>query len=94
MHISHLFQRVLCYFSIDSKDPCVVVFSAKAFEIGASAVMVNTAIAAANDAVSMAKAFKLACEAGVMAYEAGLAGIVDTARATSPMEKFLEEAMA
>lgn len=33
MHISHLFQRVLCYFSIDSKDPCVVVFSAKAFEI-------------------------------------------------------------
>ena len=68
--------------------------AAKAFEIGASAVMVNTAIAAANDAVSMAKAFKLACEAGVIAYEAGLAGIVDTARATSPMEKFLEEAMA
>ncbi len=67
--------------------------AAKSFELGASAVMVNTAIAAASDPVAMAKAFKLACEAGRSGYLAGLAAQVSSARATSPMEKFLEEAM-
>lgn len=67
--------------------------AAKSLELGADAVMVNTAIAAANDPVMMAAAFRLACEAGRMGYEAGLAGFSSTARATSPMEKFLAEAM-
>lgn len=67
--------------------------AAKSLELGADAVMVNTAIAAANDPVMMASAFRLACEAGRMGYEAGLAGLSSTARATSPMEKFLAEAM-
>ena len=67
--------------------------AAKSFELGASAVMVNTAIAAARDPIAMAGAFKLACEAGRSAYEAGLAATVETASATSPMEQFLSEAM-
>ena len=67
--------------------------AAKSLELGADAVMVNTAIAAANDPVLMAAAFRSACEAGRIGYEAGLAGLSSTARATSPMEKFLAEAM-
>lgn len=65
----------------------------KAFEIGADACMVNTAIAAAGDQIAMAKAFNLAQESGRIAYKAGLADKVDTSRATSPMESFLKEAM-
>jgi thiazole synthase len=65
----------------------------KAFEIGADACMVNTAIAAAGDQISMAKAFNLAQESGRLAYMAGLAESVETSRATSPMEEFLKEAM-
>ena len=67
--------------------------ASKSLELGASAVMVNTAIAAAADPIVMAQAFKCACEAGRLGYEAGLAGLSSTARATSPMEKFLAEAM-
>lgn len=67
--------------------------AAHAFEIGASAVMVNTAIAAAGDPVAMAAAFRKACEAGREGYEAGLADSVERARASSPMEQFLSEAM-
>lgn len=65
----------------------------KAFEIGADACMVNTAIAAAGDQISMAKAFNLAQESGRLAYMAGQAESVETSRATSPMEEFLKEAM-
>lgn len=68
--------------------------AAQSLEIGAAAVMVNTAIAAAGDPIVMSKAFKAACEAGRMGYEAGLAARFETAQATSPMEKFLSEAMA
>lgn len=67
--------------------------AAESFEVGADAVMVNTAIAAAADPVMMASAFKNACLAGRMGYLAGLAGVKESASATSPMEKFLEEAM-
>ena len=67
--------------------------AALAFEMGASAVMVNTAIAAAGDAVLMSEAFAFAAKAGRMAYKAGLAGRTETAKATSPMEAFLKEAM-
>ena len=67
--------------------------AAIAFEIGADAVMVNTAIAASADAVKMSEAFKHACIAGRLAYKAGLASKSDSAKATSPMEEFLKEAM-
>ncbi|MCR5536605.1 MAG: thiazole synthase [Succinivibrio sp.] len=65
----------------------------KAFELGADACMVNTAIAAAGDKILMAKAFNLAQQAGRLAYEAGLAGQSETASPTSPLEAFLKEAM-
>lgn len=65
--------------------------AAKAMEIGASAVLVNTAIAVASDPVAMAKAFKEATEAGRQAYEAGLATELSdmTAEASSPLTAFL-----
>ncbi len=63
--------------------------AAHALEIGADAVLVNTAIAVAQDPVAMGRAFKMAVEAGRMAYEAKLAGIVDIAEASSPMTSFL-----
>jgi thiazole synthase len=63
--------------------------AAEAMEIGADAVLVNTAIAVAGDPVNMAKAFKLAVESGRMAFEAKLAGQLDTAEASSPLTSFL-----
>ena len=65
--------------------------AAKAMEIGASAVLVNTAIAVASDPVAMAKAFKEATEAGRQAFEAGLATELSdmTAEASSPLTAFL-----
>ncbi|WP_260261328.1 thiazole synthase [Vibrio intestinalis] len=65
--------------------------AARAMEMGADAVLVNTAIAAAADPVAMARAFKLAVEAGRMAYESGLAGKVNHAIASSPLTAFLDE---
>ena len=58
-------------------------------EVGADAVLVNTAIASANDPVQMARAFKMATEAGRIAYETGLAPKSDTASASSPLTGFL-----
>jgi thiazole synthase len=63
--------------------------AAFAMELGADAVLVNTAIAIAQDPISMGKAFKLAVEAGRMAYEAKLASIKSTAEASSPLTSFL-----
>ncbi|MBY6199641.1 thiazole synthase [Vibrio hangzhouensis] len=64
--------------------------AALAMEMGADAVLVNTAIAAAADPVAMAKAFKLAVQAGRLAYESGLAGTVNHAVASSPLTAFLD----
>lgn len=64
--------------------------AAQALEMGADAVLVNTAIAVAADPVAMGTAFKLAVEAGRMAFEAKLGGISSTAHATSPLTAFLE----
>jgi thiazole synthase len=64
--------------------------AAEAMELGADAVLVNTAIAVANDPNRMAVAFKLAVEAGRAAYEVGLATVHDTASATSPLTGFLD----
>jgi thiazole synthase len=65
--------------------------AAKAMEIGADAVLVNTAIAVAGDPVKMAIAFKQAVEAGRMAYEARLAKPFQHALASSPLTAFLDE---
>jgi len=63
--------------------------AAEALEMGADAVLVNTAIAIAPDPVRMARAFKMAVEAGREAYETGLGTISQTASATSPLSGFL-----
>jgi thiazole synthase len=65
--------------------------AAAAMELGADAVLVNTAIAVSDDPVRMAVAFKLAVEAGRMAYEARLARPALTAHASSPLTAFLDE---
>ncbi|OAV69445.1 Thiazole synthase [Bacteroidales bacterium Barb4] len=63
--------------------------AAEAMEIGADAVLVNTAIAVAGDPVRMAQAFRMAVESGRMAFEARLAGQHRTAEASSPLTAFL-----
>ncbi|MCC8089754.1 MAG: thiazole synthase [Rikenellaceae bacterium] len=65
--------------------------AAEAIEMGADAVLVNTAIAVAKDPVGMAQAFKLAVHAGEIAREVSLAPVVDGASATSPMIPFLSD---
>jgi thiazole synthase len=64
--------------------------AARAMEMGADAVLVNTAIASSNNSIQMAMAFKNAVIAGRMAYEAGLSLINNRASATSPLTSFLE----
>ncbi len=64
--------------------------AAEAMELGADAVLVNTAIAIASDPVRMARAFRLAVEAGREAWELGLPEIMETASATSPLTGFLD----
>ena len=63
--------------------------AAQAMEMGASAVLVNTAIAASPNPVQMALAFRLAVEAGRLAFEAKLAPRSIHAHATSPLTGFL-----
>jgi len=63
--------------------------AAEAMEIGADAVLVNSAIANAGNPEHMAKAFKLAVEAGRMAYLAKLAEQSKLASASSPLTGFL-----
>lgn len=65
--------------------------AAEAIEMGADAVLVNTAIAVAGDPVGMARAFKLGVEAGRIAYEAKLAKTKTKANASSPLTAFLSE---
>jgi thiazole synthase len=65
--------------------------AAKALELGADAVLVNTAIAVSENPVQMANAFRLAVEAGRLAYEARLAKPVQHATASSPLTAFLDE---
>ena len=78
---------------VDQADMPVVVdaglgspsHAAEAMELGADAVLVNTAIATSQDPVEMATAFKLAVEAGRRAYRAGIMDETVTARASSPV---------
>ncbi|TGD79674.1 thiazole synthase [Hymenobacter wooponensis] len=64
--------------------------AAAAIELGADAVLVNTAIAVAGQPVQMAQAFRLAVEAGRLAYEARLAAPQAHAEASSPLTSFLD----
>jgi thiazole synthase len=64
--------------------------AAEAMEMGADAVLVNTAIAVANDPIKMAEAFKLSVEAGRMAFEAKLGSQLNMAEASSPLTSFLD----
>lgn len=63
--------------------------AAAAMEIGCSAVLVNSAIAVADDPPAMAAAFKLAVESGAAARAAGLMPTSTEAVATSPLTSFL-----
>ena len=64
--------------------------AAAAMELGADAVLVNTAIANATHPVQMATAFRLAVEAGRMAWLAGLGAVKEYAEASSPLTAFLD----
>ena len=64
--------------------------AALAMEMGADAVLVNTAIAVAGNPVEMGIAFKMAVEAGRKAYESKLAKVSKSANASSPLTSFLD----
>jgi thiazole synthase len=64
--------------------------AAEAMEMGADAVLVNTAVAVSSDPNRMVVAFKMAVEAGRAAFEAGLGATQETASATSPLTAFLD----
>ncbi|MFV9551823.1 thiazole synthase [Algibacter sp. PT7-4] len=63
--------------------------AAYAMELGADAVLVNTAIAVSKNPTQMAVAFKMAVEAGRMAFNAKLASVKKHAEASSPLTSFL-----
>ncbi|MDE5643361.1 MAG: thiazole synthase [Muribaculaceae bacterium] len=63
--------------------------AAEAMEMGADAVLVNTAIAVAGNPARMARAFADATRAGREAFEAGPGAVCDTANASSPLTSFL-----
>jgi thiazole synthase len=63
--------------------------AAEAMELGASGVLVNTAVAIAADPVAMAHAFALAVQAGRAAYRTGPGAVRETADASSPLTGFI-----
>jgi thiazole synthase len=65
--------------------------AAEALELGADAVLVNTAIAIAEDPVRMAFAFRQAVEAGRTAFEIGIASSREMGSATSPLDAFFRK---
>lgn len=90
-------MRELVKIMIDEIDLPIIVDAgigkpseaAEAMELGAAAVLVNTAIASAGDPIGMAEAFSLAVEAGRKAYLAGTGAVRDCAEASSPLTGFL-----
>ena len=60
-------------------------------ELGCDAVLVNTAIAVAEDPVGMARAFRLGVEAGRAAFVAGVGPSREEAEASSPLTGFLDQ---
>ncbi|MCL6589974.1 MAG: thiazole synthase [Firmicutes bacterium] len=67
--------------------------AAEALEMGAAAVLVNTALATAEDPVRMAEAFRMAVLGGRLGYLAGPGAAHDIAQASSPLTGFLGEAL-
>lgn len=65
--------------------------AAEAMELGADACLINTAIAVSPNPIEMATAFKMAIEAGRMAYEAQLGQTSVKAEASSPLTAFLDD---
>ena len=65
--------------------------AAEAIEMGADAVLVNTAVAVAEDPVGMARAFRLTVEAARIAFDSGLPMQSESAEATSPLTGFLDD---
>ena len=65
--------------------------AADAMEMGADAVLINTAIATAADPIEMARAFKLAVEAGRIAFKSGPRAASGKADASSPLTGFLRD---
>ena len=65
--------------------------AALAMETGVDAILLNTAIATAEDPVSMARAFRQAIAAGRTAYLAGMGAVSRTAHASSPLTGFLDQ---
>jgi thiazole synthase len=65
--------------------------ASQAMEMGADAVLVNTAIATAGDPILMAKAFNYATQAGRIAYRSKLGKMSDLASASSPLTGFLRK---
>lgn len=65
--------------------------AAEAMEMGASAVLINTAVATADDPVAIGRAFGLAVEAGRIAYLSGPGAVQQYASASSPLTGFLSE---
>ena len=64
----------------------------EAIQLGADAVLANTAVATAGDVVAMARAFRMAVDAGRQAYLAGLGRVLDfTGDASSPLTGFMED---
>ena len=90
-------RRFLEIIIAQSKVPVVIdaglglpSHAADAMEIGADAVLVNTAIATASDPIAMGAAFKMAVECGRMAYEAGRGQQSVEAVGSSPLTAFLD----
>ncbi len=67
--------------------------AAQAMEMGADAVLVNTAIAIADDPIRMAAAFKQAVQAGRQGFAAGLGASSTSTRASSPQRGFIGESL-
>lgn len=63
----------------------------EAMEMGAAAIMANTAIATAGDIPAMAEAFRLAIEAGHLSYKAKLGRVQDKGSASSPLTGYLRD---
>jgi thiazole synthase len=63
--------------------------AAEAMEIGADAILINTAIATAGDPLKMAESFKLAVQAGRIAFLSGAPATTKKAAASSPLTGFL-----
>jgi len=65
--------------------------AAECMELGCDAVLVNTAVAIANDPVQMAMAFGMAVKSGRHAYLSGLGRVAESASASSPLTGFLRK---